>query len=598
MRFVQNRGVIDSKRGWGRSGMTRAALGLLAMASATAAGCADVQPGEQTVASAAEGSPTTVTDQRFRTYGPSNIKGYDFPYRNGGSSAESCEAGTCDGDFIAVGQLDDRQWGPYAGKDTGTIFKRWFFLRNDRPRHFDCSIGLDFSVTNWVSTSRCIDQMGSDKYEELVRNILGVSGGQEYKTDVLNQQLAAEIPHLPAVIRSFVKARGTSTPIVFEIGNEPNVFPAMPAGMFANYYTRWVNEIRKAAAAVSTELGTQLTIKTMPGGLWMAEGEPTYMRSVLDQGVALAFGRITVSVPTSVGVCGHWYAPYPCVKFKSVDLTSGVDLKGRFYTDTGAYLQQFFAAVPAGYIDYGNLHFYPYLGPDAAFGQGQMAPHISTLRSLAATYATKTNSGEVWLTELGNFNPFDEGTTISTMMTPALTSLKGNEIPQITRWYWFQNQGEDKKFSMLPKGSNTTTMVLALVLGDGLIKGLDALMGPLFTVVRPVTDSTTVAKIGTVVGKFMNNPPLQGLRAQDGTLRAMGNVYYNFAMAPVAGGACGGTSGQWNGCRGNGCAVCSDLVAAYPNYFRNHPQCASNGTCGGQYYQCNAACPQPDDTDR
>lgn len=56
---------------------------------------------------------------------------------------------------------------------------------------------------------------------------------------------------------------------------------------------------------------------------------------------------------------------------------------------------------------------------------------------------------------------------------------------------------------------------------------------------------------------------------------------------------CSGTTGEWHGCRGNGCAVCDELVAGYPYYFENHPLCSPNTTCGGQYYECNADCPQP-----
>jgi hypothetical protein len=56
---------------------------------------------------------------------------------------------------------------------------------------------------------------------------------------------------------------------------------------------------------------------------------------------------------------------------------------------------------------------------------------------------------------------------------------------------------------------------------------------------------------------------------------------------------CNGTAGQWSGCRGNGCAVCSELVANYPCYFQNHPNCAQNTTCGGQYFTCNVHCPAP-----
>jgi hypothetical protein len=61
---------------------------------------------------------------------------------------------------------------------------------------------------------------------------------------------------------------------------------------------------------------------------------------------------------------------------------------------------------------------------------------------------------------------------------------------------------------------------------------------------------------------------------------------------------CDGTSGQWNGCRGTGCHVCSELVASYPCYFQNHPKCISNGTCGGLYYTCNKDCPAPTAADQ
>ncbi len=66
----------------------------------------------------------------------------------------------------------------------------------------------------------------------------------------------------------------------------------------------------------------------------------------------------------------------------------------------------------------------------------------------------------------------------------------------------------------------------------------------------------------------------------------------------ACGSTCSGTVGQWAGCRGNGCAVCSELVAAYPSYFANHPSCTANTTCGGLYYTCNSSCPAPTDADQ
>ena len=61
---------------------------------------------------------------------------------------------------------------------------------------------------------------------------------------------------------------------------------------------------------------------------------------------------------------------------------------------------------------------------------------------------------------------------------------------------------------------------------------------------------------------------------------------------------CNGTQGQWDGCRGTGCFVCSEKVNAYPLYFQNHPSCVKNDTCAGQFFTCNAACPAPTDADK
>lgn len=60
---------------------------------------------------------------------------------------------------------------------------------------------------------------------------------------------------------------------------------------------------------------------------------------------------------------------------------------------------------------------------------------------------------------------------------------------------------------------------------------------------------------------------------------------------------CNGTFGQWSGCRGTGCSVCWELVNSYPYYFINHPNCIPNTNCQGQYFTCNAACPAPSSAD-
>jgi hypothetical protein len=63
------------------------------------------------------------------------------------------------------------------------------------------------------------------------------------------------------------------------------------------------------------------------------------------------------------------------------------------------------------------------------------------------------------------------------------------------------------------------------------------------------------------------------------------------------GGMCEGTSGNWDGCRGDGCSVCTEKIAAFPLYLQNHPECVPNSTCNGEYYTCNARCPAPTEGD-
>lgn len=89
-------------------------------------------------------------DRRFRTYGNTTINRYTFPHRAGGGSVESCITAktakeikdNCGVDFFTLGQINDRQRGPYAGMKDPAVFKRWGFLRDTRPQRWDCRKGM------------------------------------------------------------------------------------------------------------------------------------------------------------------------------------------------------------------------------------------------------------------------------------------------------------------------------------------------------------------------------------------------------------------------------------------------------------------------
>ena len=56
---------------------------------------------------------------------------------------------------------------------------------------------------------------------------------------------------------------------------------------------------------------------------------------------------------------------------------------------------------------------------------------------------------------------------------------------------------------------------------------------------------------------------------------------------------------RWQGCRGSGCSACAELIdGPYPKYFANHPECARNTTCAGEFYRCSASCPPPTEEDQ
>jgi hypothetical protein len=56
-----------------------------------------------------------------------------------------------------------------------------------------------------------------------------------------------------------------------------------------------------------------------------------------------------------------------------------------------------------------------------------------------------------------------------------------------------------------------------------------------------------------------------------------------------------GSSDNWNGCRGSGVWVCTEL--ANSEYFDNHPACIPNDTCAGSFFACNEICPPPTDAE-
>lgn len=414
------------------------------------------------------------------------------------------------------------------------------------------SKGLDLSVTNWFTTTRCYDQLGSDKYEELLRNdgifaaaryILrfgrfGVQRGQEYKRDVLQQIFDSEKGSIPTLIQKAFSAN-PSKPVVFEVGNEPNLHPAMAPEMYGWYAKMYADAIRDAASVINqnrAQNAPEIEVKIMSGGLWVMDGMPDYLVEALNRGVRISFGSLSIPIPIGIKMCrigrSWWKVRFPCgIDYKDIEMTEGMDIKSSFYTEVLPYWKKVIGAAGVGTFDVANLHFYPYISDGS---QLDMPRHLETLRSLASEMSLGARTGEVWLTEIGNINPYSDSEAAKMVMSPMLTGLRAGNVKPISRWYWFKNDGSDKKFDIIPSLSVLGGGAWSVIFGM-LDFAVTTLTAGLIDVKEPDMAVDQRARLLDFVGRLRDHKPAQGLYDKvDGnqTLTELGKTYYNFATAP------------------------------------------------------------------
>jgi hypothetical protein len=301
----------------------------------------------------------------------------------------------------------------------------------------------------------------------------------------------------------------------------------------------YADRIRQAASQINNARPKdtpEIRVKIMSGGLWVFDGMPSYMMEAFNRGVRISFGAITIEIPIRIKTCrigrSWWAIRFPCgIDYQKVELTEGMDIKSNFYTDILSYWQRLVAVAGSGTIDIAGLHFYPYISRDARFG---MQEHLSNLRGLVAGLSGKVSTGEVWLTEIGNFNPYSDKEAAEKVMSPLVTSLRDSSFSHVTRWYWFMSYGNDKKFRYLPGGISELMGGVWASLFEIFVFFLDLTSG-LVTVVEPRLDDSKVANILAFAGDFGAKNPAQGLYESEAsqTLTELGVVYHKFATGQL-----------------------------------------------------------------
>lgn len=435
----------------------------------------------------------TRADPRMRTYGRVTLGDTTLPFRRAHSVLCGNGAHRCKDDYIKVGELDAGQVGHYKGLEDEQILKHWMVLRRQRQDR------------DWWNPIDWPGYLGDRVYRALVHRT-GAEGRGLYAMDVLDGQIRAEAGRLPHLIREFVKANRTDAtgrfvdvPVVFEVGNEPNIYLYMPPDLYAGYYLRWRSEILKAVAVVNCERSSDEAIRPhfMPAGLWIFEGLPPVVLKALQSRI----------------------------RFGPLVLWPGV------ITDTTRYYREFVDALggaPSAYIDVGNLHFYPYIHRYAAFGEGELDRHLEALAGLAAYVAERCSTGRVWMTEMGNINPFDDRRTADEVMTPIVSALLGNAVPQIDRWYWFMARGDDSKFDSLDLVADGIRATYRRTMWR--VRLFNAI--PLVPNVRlsATLSNDELDSLDALLADYRAQTPVQGLTDRSGRMREVGRRYLSLAV--------------------------------------------------------------------
>lgn len=228
----------------------------------------------------------------YGTYGKS--KAHSWPYR--------VDIGTGDkSDFITVGKIDNSIEGKYANKKKLS-------------------------------------------YKDIVLSFHYLSESKKLK--ILNEQFEKEKKYIKEYVENWRLNHNTEP--IFEIANEPNLFPYLSPETYAIYYKLWHDEIKKV----------EPNAKIMIGGLWIYEGLPKMITNAL----------------------------------------SFLNIKG---TDTVKYLKDFLYLLELKYHpDILNLHFYPYVDKYKTL---DIDGHFKNLEKIMNISKFK----EVWITEFGNINTFN-----------------------------------------------------------------------------------------------------------------------------------------------------------------------------------------------
>jgi hypothetical protein len=212
----------------------------------------------------------------------------------------------------------------------------------------------------------------------------------------------AESTQIVATIRREKQLVPPVTGTVWEIGNEPNFFPAILPAEYAALYANYHRIIKREDSTAKVAFGPLFVLET--GADFKLMTRELLTLKFTNAGALALLGQS---------------------RFDSLMATVDSVISGRIFSrSTVEYASQAFAALPPDVRpDYLSLHVYPYDDRAPALSKADIQAAVD---SLVIDLAGITGGKPVWITEFGNINPALTASVVAANMSDLIDVFTSN----------------------------------------------------------------------------------------------------------------------------------------------------------------------------
>lgn len=239
---------------------------------------------------------------------------------------------------------------------------------------------------------------------------------------------AAESLQIVTTIRREKTLTPAVTGTVWEIGNEPNLFPALLPTDYADIFSRYYRIIKREDSTAKVAFGS-IFIRETAGDL-KPRAHELLQQQLISGGALTLLGQ---------------------ARFDSLLADVENTLFSRLFNlGTVDYVSQCFAAMNSSVRpDFITLHVYPYDDRAPALTKANIQTQVDSLvGAIGSVLSGRGFSAPVWITEFGNINPSLTEATVASQTSDLIDIFEANS--GIGNRFYYKATGADQQFALLP----------------------------------------------------------------------------------------------------------------------------------------------------